>query len=76
MLEEVLQRVGNLSQEGEWLANVTFLVDLIEAKIGPSGVLGVASQSIQLAPMDPHYAWINTTPEVTFYNNLSTTYQK
>lgn len=54
----------------------TLLVDLIEAKIGPSGLLGVASQSIQLAPMDPHYAWINTTPEVTFYNNISTTYQK
>ncbi|KAM0754664.1 beta-glucan synthesis-associated [Meredithblackwellia eburnea MCA 4105] len=37
-------------------------IDIIEAQIDKSGVIGSASQSIQIAPFDAGYTWLNTTP--------------
>jgi len=38
-------------------------VDILEAQIAPNGKQGMASQSIQMAPMDAHYLWRNDTSE-------------
>ncbi|GAA5901188.1 hypothetical protein JCM8208_002298 [Rhodotorula glutinis] len=38
-------------------------IDILEAQIAPNGKQGMASQSIQMAPMDAHYLWRNDTSE-------------
>ncbi|KAL8286536.1 hypothetical protein RQP46_004553 [Phenoliferia psychrophenolica] len=48
-------------------------IDIIEATIDPSGRMGAASQSMQVAPMDAGYKWLNETPYIRVWDtDLST----
>ncbi|GAA6011375.1 hypothetical protein JCM10207_008318 [Rhodosporidiobolus poonsookiae] len=38
-------------------------IDILEGQIAPTGDRGSASQSVQIAPFDPHYLWRNDTSE-------------
>ncbi|GAA6037271.1 hypothetical protein JCM8097_008655 [Rhodosporidiobolus ruineniae] len=38
-------------------------IDILEGQIAPNGKQGSASQSVQIAPFDPHYLWRNDTTE-------------
>ncbi|KAL8286437.1 hypothetical protein RQP46_004454 [Phenoliferia psychrophenolica] len=48
-------------------------IDIIEAQIAPSGTMGSASQSIQMAPMDAGYLWLNSTPHMNIWDSSITT---
>ncbi|KAK4703627.1 beta-glucan synthesis-associated protein KRE6, partial [Phenoliferia sp. Uapishka_3] len=48
-------------------------IDLLEAQIDHSGVVGSASQSMQIAPMDAGYLWKNETPYIQVWNDTRTT---
>lgn len=48
-------------------------IDIIEAQIAPSGAAGSASQSIQVAPFDAAYSWLNSTPYIEIWDPNRTT---
>ncbi|ORY74277.1 glycoside hydrolase family 16 protein [Leucosporidium creatinivorum] len=48
-------------------------IDILEGQIAPNGKQGSASQSIQMAPMDAGYLWLNTTPYIQTWDTSLTT---
>ncbi|GAA5875633.1 hypothetical protein JCM1840_003160 [Sporobolomyces johnsonii] len=46
-------------------------IDITEQQIDYRGT-GSTSQSMQFAPMDPAYAWLNVTPHMTIFNDSIT----